>query len=218
MHKSIFFFSLLFSLFVGCAEKSSEQIGFGSITDGVYKHDYFNLSFNIPEEWSLQSQATQQEMMEMGGELMFSDDESTKRAIDRAVEQNAVTLFSLFKYEIDTPVEFNPNIIAVAEKISHIPGIQQPSDYFDQVKDLLGRGNLEYSFPDDIYSKELAGVTFDVMPMQLSILDSKVFQEQYITFTKGYVLLFNISYSTEAEKQELVQLFEGLQFHPDNEE
>lgn len=201
-------------LLIGCDKEADKEIGYGTIDDGVYTNDYFDLSIAVPEDWSVQSRAAQQALMDTGTGLIAGDDENLKSVLTESQKQT-VNMFAFFKHEQGAPVEFNPSLIAVAERVSGMPGIKKGSDYLFHVRKLLKGSQMTYEFPNDVYSQDLSGVLFDVMPTQLIIGDMTIHQQHYATRMDDYILGLILSYSSESELDELHAHLEELSFSGD---
>ena len=180
-------------LLTGCDTKPSTEIGYGTIESGVYTNDYFNMSIKVPDNWIIQSQAAQKELMETGSNLISGEDKNLK-AILKESEKKTVNMFSFFKFELGTPVPFNPSIISVAERISHMPGVKRGSDYHFFGKKTLESSQMNYQFPNEIYTKVISGVPFDVMPAQITVNSLTIYQEIYAAKINDYILIFTLSY------------------------
>ena len=198
-------------LITGCDTKTQADISYGTIHDNVYNNKYFDISINVPDAWFVQSQAEQKALMETGSNLIAGEDKTLK-AVMKESEKQTVNLFSFFKFEPGSSVNFNPNIISVAERVSHIPGIKKGSDYLFHAKKLLESGQMNYEFPNNIYTKEISGASFDVMPAQITVKNITVYQEYHALKVKDYVLAFILSYSSDPEKAELENALNKLKF------
>lgn len=198
-----------FLILTWCGMASAVEIGYGEIENGIYKNEYFNMSIEVPKGWAVQSKAALTQLSDRGGELIAGDDKNL-RAVLKESEKQSVHLFAFFKYEQGTPVDFNPSIIAVAENVAYMPGIKSGSDYLYHVKKLLQAGRLKYSFPKEIYTKEISGISFDVMPAEIAVTDKVIYQNYYAARIKDYALGFVLSYSSEAEINELNQIVDQL--------
>lgn len=198
-------------ILTGCDKKPSEAIGYGIIENGVYSNNYFNMSIKVPENWVVQSKAAQKEMMDIGTGLIAGDDNNLKNIL-KETQKQTVSMFSFFKYEQGSPIPFNPSIISVAERVSHMPGIKRGSDYHFHAKNILESGQLKYEFPKKIYTKDISGVSFDIMPTEIDINNITVHQEYYAARIKDYVLLFILSYSSDSEIVELNEAISKLVF------
>lgn len=211
--KKIFLLTIaihVFSLWSGSAH--SDEIGYGEIKNEIYINKYFSMSIQVPKGWSVQSKAAIKEISDRGGDLIAGDDENLKAAI-KVAEKQTVNLFAFFKYEQGAPVDFNPSIMAAAERVAHMPGIKKGSDYLFHLKKTLQAGQLEYTFPKDTYTRHLSGSSFDVMPAQITVGNTAIFQEYYSTKIKDYVLSLILTYSSQSEKDELVKALNTLQLN-----
>ena len=200
-------------ILVGCnkTQEPENEIGYGEFSEGVYTNSYFNMSIDVPENWAVQSQAAQKELLELGGDLLSGDDQNLKNALSVA-QQRIVNMFAFFKFEAGAPVEFNPNIIMIAEKVSDFPGVKTGNDYLFHTKQQLEAGQIGYEFPNEIYSKDISGVLFHVMPMQTTVGKAIIYQEYYAAKINDYALTFVLSYSTDIEQDELNTIVGTLKF------
>lgn len=211
MYKNFSLIIVTCLLLTGCDMKSSHELGYGEIVNGTYTNAYFDMSIEVPANWTIQSQAAQAQLMDLGTNLISGDDDNLKNVLKEAQKQ-VVSLFTFFKYEPGTPVSFNPSIISVAERISHMPGIKRGSDYLFHIKKIFESGQLKYEFPGDIYTKDISGILFDVMPLEINVGNVTVRQEYYVAKINDYVLSFILSYSSDLEINELNEIFGKLHF------
>ena len=169
------------------------------------------MSIKVPENWAVQSQAAQQKLMETGTNLLSGDDDNLKSVLKESQKQ-AINMFSFFKYEPGAPVPFNPSITSVAERVSHMPGVKRGSDYHFHARKLLESGQMKYEFPHEIYTRDFSGISFDVMPAQITINNLTIYQEYYAARVNDYVLMFILSYSLDEEIDELRKILTSVQF------
>ena len=198
-------------LLSACDSVAEPDIDYGEIKDGLYTNNYFKMSIQLPSDWSIQSQAEQKKLMKSGTELLSGDNQKLKSAL-KASQKQSVNMFSVFRYEQGAPVDFNPSIISVAEKVSHMPGVKKGADYLFHVKKVLNAGQLKYDFSGEIYSKELSGVSFDVMPSVISMAGMTIKQEYYAAIMNDYALGFILSYTTDADGKALNNIINTLEF------
>jgi hypothetical protein len=197
-------------VFSGCRKKASEEIGFGSMDGSVYANEYFELTIELPTDWTLQDSEDQKQLMDVGAKVVAGDDKNMN-AIFKATEMQTVNLFMASKHPVGTPISFNPSIIGLAEKVSHMPGIKRGKDYHFHTKRLMESSSLEVSFPEEIYTEELGGYLFDVMSVEMKMSGVLVKQKQYVTVLKGYALDFCISYCNEEEEGALKDILKTIQ-------
>ena len=195
----------------GCDKVVDKEIGYGVIENGAYKNSYFGMDIAVPQDWSVQSQAQLDALSKTGSELIAGDDKNLKGVI-KASQKQSVNLFAFFKYEQGAPVDFNPSLMAVAERVSGMPGIKRGSDYLFHTKKLLQSGQMVTDFSRENYTTDLSGVSFDVMPLSMKFNGVLVYQEYYASRFKDYVLLFAVTYSNESELAELNSHLKKLNF------
>ena len=195
----------------GCDTKPVNEIGYGTIAKGIYTNEYFNMSIKVPDDWAVQSQAARQDLMEKGADLLSGEDDNLKSILKESQKQS-IAMFAFFKHEQGAPVPFNPSIMSVAERMSHMPGVKRGSDYHFHAKKLLESGQVKYEFPHEIYTKDVSGMSFDVMPTQITITNMTVYQDYYATRINDYVLIIILSYSSNSEVEELDKILNSLQF------
>jgi hypothetical protein len=198
-------------LLAGCAKKASEEIDFGVVEGSAYRNNYFNMKVNIPSEWSIQDREAQKNIMDTGLKTVLGDDKNLK-ALTKASELQTVNLFAAFKYPIGSPVEFNPNIICLAEQVRQLPGIKRGKDYHFHSKKLLQSSQMEVSFPEDIYTGQIDGVDFDIMPLQITYAGRIIKQKHYAAIMKGYALLLSLSFTNDTEEAELNEILKSITF------
>ena len=213
MKKKIFCYGIivLLSLSAAMCGKKSNELDYGTVKNSVYTNNYFGLEVKFPEKWYLQSQAEQKKLMEEGGKFMAGDDKNIKAAI-KASEQKTVNLFAVFNYAPGSPVPFNANMAAIAEKVDHIPGIKKGSDYLFHTKRAFAATQLKIDITKDGYSKKLGNVDFDSMATAMNLRGITVKQEYYVTIQKGYALLFIISYSNDNQRKGLHEIVNSVNF------
>jgi hypothetical protein len=211
--KTLYFVFLItcIVLLPGCERKASDEVDFGTFENSVYQNKYFGLTLTVPSEWSIQDQESQKQMMDTAKKLISGEDKNLEKTI-KASEWQVVNLLALFKHPRGTPVPFNPSFICIAERVSHLPGIKEGKDYLFHSKTLLESGQLDISFPRDISSEKLSGTSFDVMYVNTTLAGITIQQKMYATVTKGYALIFTISFITEEEKASLQGILESVAF------
>lgn len=202
---------LFLALVAGCAKKASQEIDFGVVTDSVYRNQFFGMSITFPEEWWVQDAETHQETMQESGRMFAGDDPNLQAAL-KASELTTVQLFAVMEHPIGTPVPFNPNLIALAERVRNMTGIQSGKDYLYHARKLMEASQMSYIFSEELDRISLGGVEFDVLRGRLDIGPFSVHQKFYSAIMKGYALGLVVSFSTEEEEMMLNQILETLSF------
>lgn len=196
---------------VEVVKATEKEVDYGVIEDGSYKNSYFGLSIDIPQGWTVLSREQLDGVLDTGMEMMAGDDKNLSAAMQASKKQN-FTLFAFLKYGLGAKVEFNPGIMAAAERVSAVPEIKKGSDYLFHTKKLLEASPLEVNFPRDNYTTQISGVSFDVMPVTMEMAGVLIQQNLYAAIIDDYALLLTTTYSNESELEEVNGYLDGLTF------
>ncbi|MGM0460818.1 MAG: hypothetical protein ACQEQ4_00145 [Fibrobacterota bacterium] len=198
-------FILTLCLLPSCRRKEMEEQNTGTVENTVYQNDFLGLRVEIPQEWSIQDQKSRRRMMNMGSDMIAGDDTNLKEALE-AAEVPTLYLFAAFRHPLGAPVPYNQNVLCLAEQISHLPGIQKGSDYLFHTKRLLNSSRIDVVFPRDIYTEDLGGRQFYVMPIQMQAGGITVHQNYYAAIINGHALAFITSYINEEQKSSVEKI------------
>ena len=209
-------FILILVGLAGCEKKTpqssaSNEIGFGEFKEGIYSNDYFNLSVKIPTDWTVQSIEERLNLTEVGAQIISGDDKNLA-AMAKASELESVPLLSTFKHPLGAPVESNPNLMSVADRVIMFPGIKRGSDYLFHTKKLLSAGQLEVEFTNEGYSKTIGKKEFDAMDLTMRVGGIPIYQKYYCTIANDYALAFIITFANEQEETELQHILDKISF------
>jgi len=210
--KEFFQLRIVCVLFAVCSIGYSQGVtglDAGTVQDSVYTNKYFGMRLRIPDGWLAQDNETTKALIERGHDLAVGDDKNLDAAT-RASEQRSVTLLTVFKYAPGSPVDFNPSVMCVAERIQDLPGIKKGADYLFHVKKGLSASKLAPTFEKEIYETSVNGVDFGVLESRLVIGKSEIRQKYYTTILKGYALSIITSYSTNEELRALNEAMQSL--------
>jgi hypothetical protein len=201
----------LAGLLIGCGKKAGDEIDFGTFSNSAYTNGYFGFAVTIPVDWSIQDQEAQQRIMKLGEKMMAGDDKNLK-AVLKASELQIVNLFAAYKYPQGTPVTNNPAVIALAERVSQLPGIKRGKDYLFHARQMLESGQMQVSFPREIYTKQLGEIDFDVMDLELYVRGITVKEKYYVAIIKGYALCVILAYTGEKEELSQQEFLDSITF------
>jgi len=201
---------LLFSISLSFSANET-SIDFGSMDGLVYSHAYFDMKITVPEKWQVQDREARQRLMQMGEQVVTGNDPNLKALVD-ASKLNTLNLLTVFRHTLGAAVDFNPSFLCVAEKVSHLPGIQKGSDYLFHTRKFLESAQVKYKFVGPNSEQTISGVPFDVMTTELAVKSIVVKQKFYSTIRKGYALNFILSYDTDETKQQLLDILNSVEF------
>jgi hypothetical protein len=198
----------------GCGKEPSAQMNSGRFEGSVYHNDYLGMTITIPSDWTVQDLQTTQKLARAGERMIAGNNERMQVEMEEG-QPRTVNLFNVFKHLPGSRVPHNPNLYAVAENIAHVPGIQTGGDYLYHAKQVLQAGQIEFSFPREVYTEMLAGVEFHIMSVELEVPPTgKMMQEYFATVRKDHALMFTLSFWTEEERAELRNILNTMTLAP----
>lgn len=179
-----------------------ESFDYGKIKGNEYRQKYLDIQFFFDTTWAVQSKADIERISKIGESVITGDDDELK-AIMKAADVQVANLFAAFKYELGTPVDYNPSIMLIAENVKQSPGVKKGADYLFHTKKMLSRTNLDYKFEEATYQKTIGGKSFDVTKAYLTTAGITLTQEYFAFIKRDFCILFILSYMNETEKEEL---------------
>ena len=199
---------------IGCSKsdsKSPDKVDRGKVEDSVYSNKYFGMILTLPEGWYVQTADEQEQLTETGGELLAGDDEGMRAAM-KAAKPKTVNMLGAFQHPVGSPVDFNANIMIVAESLSGNPGIEQGSDYLFHLRRFVGAGAMDVAF-GEISKKTLGGVEFDVQLAETRIGPVVVRQAYYVAVMKGYALCVITSWGDDEQLAIIEGILDTVEFN-----
>jgi len=210
MKKIVYVFvSFLLLSCVNKAKNLADHFDYGMVEKGVYKNRFFEFTIPVHEDWVIQNKEQINRIVTEGTKLIAGDDKNME-AVLKASEVNTAYLLSVFKYEIGAPVDYNPSFMIIAENISDTPGIKRGSDYLFQLKKILEQAQIAYTFPKEVYRKQISETSFDVLEAQINLMGKTVTQDYISCVKNGFSLSFAATYSNEEEKVQLYEMIDRL--------
>jgi len=195
-----------------CQEKASEEVDRGAFAGPLYRNNYFGMTITIPADWSIQDSKSMQTLKNLGKQVIDKDDKNLK-AVMEASELQTVSLFAVFQHPLGSPVPFNPNLMGLAERVRHMPGIKRGKDYHFHTRKLLESSQMSVRFPEEIYTETFGGIEFDVLYSETSFGTTLVKQKQYGAVMKGYILLLVTTFANQDQEATLDEILKTLTFN-----
>jgi hypothetical protein len=204
---------LLFSLLFSCGKKNQPvNFDYGHVENNSYINSYFGFKIDLPSGWIVQSKEQTAQIAENGKKLVAGDDEKLNAAL-KASEVNVANLLAVFQYELGSAVEYNPNIMMVAENIKAYPGIKKGSDYLFQARKLIQQGQFKYDYLSEQFKSEtISGIEFYTMEGKINYMNLDIKQIYYSTVLKGFCLSIIISYVSDEQYEILKKSLNSLSF------
>lgn len=200
-------------LVISCNQSSeSKNFDYGHIENNKYINSYFGLELMIPEKWVVQTKEQMELLAEMGRDLVGGDNEEFKAKI-RVSEINTANLLGVFQHDLREIVEFNPNIILIAENLKSDPDIQSGSDYLYHVRKYRIVSQMQFSDIDEEFRKEiLDSQEFYTMNCSYDYLGIKITQRTYSTVKDGFCLSAIVTFANEDQKKDLENIISSIKF------
>jgi hypothetical protein len=205
---------LMMVLTLSCnTNKKPKDFDYGRVENSKYLNSFFGLEVELPTEWIVQTKEQTENIAKMGKDLVAGDDKNMK-AIINASEINSANLLAVFKYEVGSPVDYNPNLMLVAENLKSVPGIKTGSDYLFQSRKLLQQSQMKYDYIDEEFKKELINnQEYYLMNASIDYMGLTIKQVYYSTIQNGFCLSAIISFIDDEQKLELKNLINSMKFN-----
>jgi len=201
-------------LLCGCSgEKAPADFDYGRVQDNKYVNSFFDFEMKVPADWVVQTQEQMENITKVGKEIAAGDDQRMK-AILKASDVNTANLLGVYQYEYGAAVDFNPNIMLIAENISHAPGIKTGGDYLFQSRRLLMQSQFRYDHLDEKFEREqINGTDFYKMNASINHMGIEVRQTYYSAIVKGFSFNVIISYANDDQRKSLINLINSMTFN-----
>jgi hypothetical protein len=180
-----------------------------AVSNGTYINSYFGLSIPIPDGWFIASTDSEEFLREVGGDALVGDDAMLKAALE-ASKKTTFQLLTVSEYELGAPVTFNPNLMVLAERVSHTPGVKSGEDYLFHVAKLLLQAALPYEVVRDAHPVQLGIREWSRAQFRLNQPQNPI-EQTYISVKKGeYALSMILSAATQEQMLALEQISETV--------
>lgn len=204
---------LLTVLTISCNSNSkTKDFDYGKVSDGKYLNSYFGFEIELPTDWVVQTKEQTEYIAKMGKDLIAGDDKNMKAAIN-AAEINSANLLAVFKYEVGSPVDYNPNLMLVAQNLKNTPGIKSGSDFLLQARKLLKQAQIQYDFIDEEFKKDIINnQEFYIMNCSQNFMGINIKQKCYSTIQDGFCLSAIVSFTDDEQKNDLENIINTMKF------
>lgn len=195
----------LISCFTVQAQQDSLKLDLGEINNGKYTNAYFNMSFNLPENFYIQ---TEEDIMELVGharsELNMESDFS-----------QSVVLFMSKERDYVIPTDFNSTFMlsACARSVNGIT-LKDEHDYIDYLNDIQLPVLPETAFVSSTVVDEVGGLEFFKTETWIPVggLSDHIRQVHYVRFFGDVLLDICISFHDNEYNEALVEAFQSIYF------
>jgi len=209
---TILFFAL--STFFACnSSKKNLPTGFdlGVVDDGVYTNNYFGMKVKFNPDWAVQDQESMNDLAKLGAAKVSGNSDLSEAQLEASMV-NTAYLLTVFEHEPGSAVDFNPSFMVIAENIKNYPGIKTGSDYLFHARKLLIQSNLGYDISEEVTTRNVGGIDFDVLTATREIMDLTIVQEYLSTISKNFSLNMIMTYVTDENKKALYSIADEVSF------
>lgn len=213
MIKSVFVIVLAALVSIACTESGSDSPVTVNSSGNTYVNGFFGMTVEKPADWYAQSAEEAILLQQQGNRMLAGDDKNMKAMIDAALE-TSLPLFGFFEFPPGTPGKMNPNVLSVAENIKMYPGITEPCDYVNAVKEILARGQLNYEFGSECQNTTVGGKRAGYLDATLKVADFTVSQRYHALLTDGYAVSVIQTYTDDQSRQNVENVLSSLRFAP----
>ncbi len=195
------------------SNSKNNSFDYGTTENNTYSNSFFDFKLHIPEGWHVQSREQTEYLTEKGKDIVAGDDKSLKNILN-AADINSAYLLTVFQHEVGAPVDFNPGFIVVAENMKNMPGIKTGEDYLFHTKNMLLQSQIEYSYMDSTFNKEVIGnQTFYTLNCTMNLMGKSIMQKYYSTMSNNFCLSVVTSFGTEEQKADLEKVMQSITFN-----
>ena len=190
----------------------AQGFDYGRFNNGHYHNSFFELDMDLPSQWVLQSQTQTEHIMKSGEAIIAGNDQNMQAAI-KEIDVASANLVTVFQYELGAAVNYNPNLMLLAENLKHAEGVKNGADYLFHSRKLLMQSALKFEHVDDSFDRILInGKEFYTMHVSLNYMGLEIKQIYYSTIQSNFSLSLILSYVTEEQKSELMKSLNSMRF------
>lgn len=182
------------------------QVGPGRLEGPSYTHEYFGISFDVPQDWVMQGAEEKDAIMDEGRRMTEGAADGVRRAQLESAARRTNFLLSLFKHPPERPAEdFNAHLAFMVERVPSAV-VKTGADYMNLSLMTLKSTSVKVEVVGPVRAETLGGVTFAAADVRMTLPAGVAAQKYYTTVRRGYALVFIYSYADEAD----LKTFEGV--------
>jgi hypothetical protein len=213
--KSLTSLLLLLTVLVSCKQsrKIPTDFDYGKTENNIYSNKYFDFELPVPPTWVIQNKEQVQQLQQEGRKMIAEKNKTLADEI-KTSEVSTATLLVVFKNKMDSITgQFNHSFTVMAENLHGVTNIKTAEDYHKQAKKTMQKSNMQFRFPNEMYTIKLGNHEFNAMDVIVTTQGIDVHQTYYVTIEKGFALAVIASYVTDEQKKEIADILNGFRFH-----
>jgi hypothetical protein len=198
-------------LAASCDRAPKEKAYAEAISENAVRSEKFGITAKRPKDWFVLSEEMQDAIVDQGAKVATSGNDAVAGAVEAGMARTT-QIFGIFKHEPGSLVEFNPNVLAIAENVKIAPGVKTGSDYFYHFKKLAAQTNVQYDFKEETAVK-IGGRDFARLDLTMTVAGQSADQSYYAARMGDEMILFIQSYKTDAERAETDAVIQSIKFN-----
>ena len=209
------FFILIFILtIISCRQtaKIPEDFDYGKTGNGIYKNDYFDFEIPVPDSWHVQNKEQIDQIRKKGSDMIAESNRGLAEKI-KASDVGSAILLAAYKNSTDSiNEEYNPSFSIMAENLGSMSGVKKGKEYLINVKKLMQKSGMTFSFPSGFYSQKVGNKEFDAMDVIMNINGLECEQTYYSIVDKNFALGIIVSSVGKEQKETLKDIINKIKF------
>jgi hypothetical protein len=181
------------------------------LTSTSYTNKFFGVEVPIPRGWFAHDQATREQVMEKGQELVRPGDTQKQLQMDAAVKRTVI-LLTMSKLVGSGGVPPRANFQIIAEEIPPAARIRTGNQYLFGVLAVLQYSKIPYEIEENVHQKLVGGKEFSAASVRLTFPTGVLRQKYYAAVERGYGLTIGLTYSTEDDLKALEEVLTAVEF------
>ena len=192
-------------------DRAPKQKAFAeAISENAVRSEKFGITAEKPKNWFALSEEMQNAIVDQGAKVASGGNSAVEGAVEAGMARTT-QIFGVFKHEPGSPVEFNPNVLAIAENVKIAPGVKTGSDYFYQFRKLAAQTNVQYDFKEETAVK-IGGKEFTRLDLTMTVAGQSADQSYYAARMGDEMILFIQSYKSDADRAETDAVIRSIKF------
>jgi hypothetical protein len=206
--------SIMLLPMMGCS--LTKGISTGEFVGTTYSNDFFNLSFKIPDNWTIGTKEQMAGIFKAGEDMIGSADKDVEKTMKLA-EQKTLYLAYCARHPLDSADGFNSNINVTCTNLG-LAGlaVKSSKDYAEAVvtelKDTFANSvGYTYTF-GEIASTQINDAEFSLFDATRASQTMDIKQRMYCTIQNNYAVMFSISWQGDNELEDLMSIVDSICF------
>jgi hypothetical protein len=194
--------SLIFTS--ACGAKLKKVMSMGEMKDNTYTNSYFGITFTTPDSWIVPTDAEK--------DILSGMDDVQEGDSGEARDERYTDLVFIMKHPINYLEGYNARFMCSVENLGlESVLIRTGEKYLKVVKDKAEeKYGSKYIGP--VMKESVGGRDFYTIEVAAENEVVKLVLKYYCRVTKGYALMFAITYANQEDKNELESIIKSVKF------